>query len=339
MADMNAEHGPIPLDHIDHFPDALIGAEPGQILEIFPNPTLITIAGEEERPLWVTTLLHGNETTSFYVLRALADRYRTTPPPRSLTIFVGNVRAMAAGVRHLPDQPDFNRIWAEGSGPYHDLVHQVCEIARQQNPFASIDIHNNSGSNPHYGCVNALRPADLHLATMFADLGVFYRNPPTTQSIAFSNFCPAATVECGTSGDQQGIERAIALVEQALRLDGFPPAPPPPGTVRLYHTLASVVIDPDCSFGFDDPAAGLNLRADLEDFNFSNLPADTLWATASCPQDALRVIDEHGHDLTDEFFTCDGNEIRSTRAVTPAMITHDIDVIRQDCLCYLMEPI
>ena len=58
---MNAEHGPIPLDHIDYFPDALIGAEPSQILDIFPHPTLITIAGEEERPLWVTTLLHGAE--------------------------------------------------------------------------------------------------------------------------------------------------------------------------------------------------------------------------------------------------------------------------------------
>ncbi|MEM8694642.1 MAG: M14 family metallopeptidase [Pseudomonadota bacterium] len=324
---------------MNYLPAALIGAEPTDILGIFPNPTLITLTGESGPPVWLTTLLHGNETTSFYVLRALAERYGNAPPPRSLTIFVGNVQATAAGIRYLPDQPDFNRIWAEGDGPYHDLVRIVADTARSQNPFASIDIHNNSGNNPHYGCINALRPADLHLAAMFAGLGVYYRNPSTTQSIAFSSFCPAVTVECGKSGDAAGIARAVDLVERIMHLDSFPETAPASDAVRLYHTLGSVVIGPDCDFAFGGNAADLNLRPDLEALNFADLPADTPWATARSPQRALTVVDEHGHDLTAQFFAFDGNAIRLRRSATPAMITRDPDVIRQDCLCYLMEPL
>lgn len=327
------------LDRLDYLPASLSGAEPADLLGIFPNPTLITLAGERGPPLWLTTVLHGNETTSFYVLRALAEKYRDRPLPRSLTIFVGNVRAVAAGVRHLPDQPDFNRIWAAGGSGYHRLVHEVVQTARAQCPFASIDIHNNSGNNPHYGCVTALRPADLHLAAMFANLGVHYSNPSTTQSIAFSQFCPAVTVECGQSGDQAGVERALDLVERTLNLDAFPKTVPLPGALRLYRTLGSVLIDPDCTFAFGDGAGELSLRPDLEALNFCGMESGARWATTECLHMPLRVVDEHGHDLTAQFFGKAGHEIRLTRSVTPAMITHDPEIIRQDCLCYLMEPL
>ncbi|WP_299323756.1 M14 family metallopeptidase [Parasphingopyxis sp.] len=339
MADMTRAAEPLKLDRLDHFPDKLLGAEPCDILGVFPNPTLITLAGEAGPPLWVTTLLHGNETTSFYVLRALAAKYRDRPPPRNLSVFVGNVEATAAGVRYLPGQQDFNRIWADGHSPYHRLVHDVAEIARAECPFASIDIHNNSGTNPHYGCVNALRPADLNLAAMFAPLGVYYRNPATTQSIAFSSFCPAVTVECGRSGDEAGIARAIDFVERTMRLDRFPDAPPSADTVRLYHTLGSVLIDPECDFAFGGDTMPLNLRSDLERLNFTDLPADTPWANVHHPVSPLRVVDEHGNDLTAQFFRRDGDTIRLRCPATPAMVTQDRTVIRQDCLCYLMEPL
>ncbi|MGJ8537718.1 MAG: M14 family metallopeptidase [Parasphingopyxis sp.] len=330
---------PYTLDRLDCLPAGLIGAEPADILSIFPNPALITLAGERGPPLWLTTLLHGNETTSFFVLRALAEKYRHRPLPRSLTIFVGNVRATAAGVRHLPDQPDFNRIWAEGDTACHHLVREVVQEARTQCPFASIDIHNNSGNNPHYGCVNVRRPADLHLAAMFASLGVYYRNPSTTQSIAFSQFCPSVTVECGQSGDRAGIERALDLVERVLHLESFPETAPLPGAVRLYRTLGSVLVDPECDFAFGEHGAALNLRPDLEALNFSELNPGTKWATTELSRTPLRVVDEHDHDLTSEFFARTGGDIRLARSATPAMITHDPDIIRQDCLCYLMEPL
>jgi hypothetical protein len=44
-----------------------------------------------------------------YCCRSLrADGYDL---PRSLSLFVGNTAAAEQGVRHLPEQPDYNRVW------------------------------------------------------------------------------------------------------------------------------------------------------------------------------------------------------------------------------------
>ena len=48
--------------------------------------------------------------------------------PRSLSLFVGNTAAAAEGLRHLLDQPDYNRVWpgCETAGtPEHDLMREV----------------------------------------------------------------------------------------------------------------------------------------------------------------------------------------------------------------------
>ncbi len=328
---------PIRLDRLDHIPTSLIGSEPEAILDSLPHPSVITLAGDRGPPLWLSLLLHGNETSSFHVLRMLAERYRDRPPPRDLSIFVGNVRATAAGKRFLPGQPDFNRIWSDGESPYHALVREVTEIAREQNPFASVDIHNNSGRNPHYGCVNALRPADLHLAAMFDQLGVYYRTPSSTQSIAFSAFCPAVTIECGKTGDHDGHMHALDFIDRVLDLDRFPDTAPTKDALKLYHTVGSMIVDPDASIAFAPDEADVVLDEGLEALNFVDLQAGAYLARAGSPRSPIAVIDEQGHDLTDLFFDVDDGRISLKRPATPAMITRDLDIVKQDCLGYLME--
>lgn len=331
---------PPALHQIDAIPADIAGIGPRELHEILPGPTLIRLAGERPEPLFISTLLHGNETTSFEVLQHLQRAFEAHRPLRSLLIFIGNVAAAAQGKRFLDGQPDFNRIWAHGTGPWHSLAEQVLAIARQEGVFASIDIHNNTGDNPIYGCVNALRPADLHLAETFAPLGVFYLNPATTQSIAFSRLCPSITVECGQSGNAAGRKAAIRLVEHAMRLSAFPKAPPQQEKLQLYETVGRVLVDPATPLRFGGTGPGLSLPADLERCNFTYLAAGTVFGElaewAGCP---LTVCDEHDSDLTGEFLRLDGRTIRLTQAVTPAMITTNTDVIRQDCLCYLMKPI
>lgn len=331
----------LPFDRYDCLPATLADIGPRDVRRVFPRPALVEIAGVQERPLFVSTLLHGNETTSYFVLQALAERYAAAPPPRSLIIFIGNVEAAEAGLRHLPGAPDFNRVWAgPGSGKRHaahDLVAAVTAEARAANPFASIDIHNNSGRNPYYGCVNALRPADRHLAALFSDICVYYRNPPTTQSIAFEPFCPAITIECGQSGDADGIERAIALVERAMRLEDFPDAPPDGGAQRLYETVGAIVIDPAASISFGEPGGDIVLRADIETLNFADLAPGEIWAPSIRDAHALCVVDEHGDAITERFLEPRNGGLAITGPITPAMLTRDPAIIRSDCLGYFMR--
>jgi hypothetical protein len=53
----------------------------------------------------------------------------------------------------------------------------------------------------------------------------------------------------------------------------------------------------------------------------------------------LQALDEHGEDIGDRLFDYRQDEIKLRRPLMPAMLTRDERVIRQDCLCYLMERI
>lgn len=328
------------LDQLDQLPPALATISVREIRSVFPNPTLIHVAGELDPPLFISTLLHGNETTSFRVLQWLEETLRGGRPRRSLMIFVGNVAAAEAGVRLLDGEPDFNRIWAHGDTPHHRLAQEVLAFARQRGLFASIDVHNNTGRNPVYGCVNALRPEDLHLAASFAPIGVYYLNPPTTQSIAFSHLAPAITLECGQVGDPDGAAAAMALIEHVMSLDGFPSNPPQTGALELFETVGRVLIDPETEVSFGPSSQStLRLRADLEDLNFQRVDTGDVWATTDADELGLCVVDEHGVDITSAFFRREADRIKLRQRVVPAMVTADEAIIRQDCLCYLMKPL
>lgn len=204
-------------------------------------------------------------------------------------------------------------------------------------PFASIDIHNNTGMNPHYGCVNALTPATLHLAALFSRVVVYFTRPLGVQSMAMSKLCPAVTVECGKAGSTAGDEHAASLVDAALRLEHFPAHPPPPEDLAVHHTVATVKIPPDLSFGFDEAGVDLCLPRTLERWNFVDLPAGTAWGRLREGAPAPEVIAEDGGAVFAEYFEVADGVLRLRRPVTPAMLTLDARVVRQDCLCYLME--
>ena len=331
---------PLKLNQFDQLPSQLADIDVREIRTVFPNPALIHIQGELDPPVFVSTLLHGNETTSFSVLQFLQQKVGTETPRRSLMIFVGNVAATESGTRLIEGEPDFNRIWAPGDTEHHALAAEVLSIARTRGIFASIDIHNNTGRNPVYGCINSLRPQDLYLAAAFAPLGVYYLNPPTTQSIAFSHLGPAITLECGQAGDKDGLAAAIKLIDHVLELGEFPAAAPAAGSLELFETVGRVLVAPDMKISFGaSTSADLVFRPNLEDLNFQNIERGSVWATNTHIENGLKVVDEHGRDLTDHFFHRAKNDIILDQSIVPAMITSDTEIIRQDCLCYLMKPL
>jgi succinylglutamate desuccinylase len=269
-------------------------------------------------------------------------RPHARPLPRSLSLFVGNVAAAAHGQRRLDGQPDYNRVWpgAERTGlPEHALMREVVEQMRVRNVFASVDIHNNTGLNPHYGCINRLDRHALHLATLFSRIVVFFQRPLGVQSMAFAQLCPAVTLECGKTGERSAAEHAAAFVDAALHLDHFPEQPVALHDVVLYRTVGIVKVSDAVSFGFDRAQVDVTFERNLDHMNFRELDSGTRIARvrAGCIQ-PLEVYDEAGLAVAGQYFEVIGTELRTRCRVVPAMLTLDERVIRQDCLCYLMEP-
>lgn len=78
----------------------------------------------------------------------------------------------------------------------------------------------------------------------------------------------------------------------------------------------------------------------LDHMNFRDLPAGTRLAELSTAKKyPLDVWAEDGSHVADLYLERAGTELRLKRSATPSMLTLDKRVIRQDCLCYLMERI
>lgn len=327
------------LRRLTDLPPGFLDAASEQLEELLGGPTLIHLPGLRDRPLFVSILLHGNEITGLEAVQALLRPYLGRPLPRALSIFVGNVAAARARQRRLDGQPDYNRIWPGGSHQDSDearVIAEVVEEMRQRRVFASLDIHNNTGRNPFYACVNRLDGPYLYLASLFSHTVVYFTAPRGVQSMAMAELCPAVTVECGQPGSPLAAEHARTFIDAALHLREIPAHPA--AALDVFHTVAIVRVPPQVSFGFGAVAADLLLEEDLEQLNFRELPVGTVFGRVPAGRDGrLWVEDAQGAEVTDQFFALEEGELRLTRRVMPSMLTHDTRVIRQDCLCYLME--
>jgi len=337
------------LQEFDALPPGLLELETHQLADRLGGPTLIHLPGERQPALFLSVLLHGNETVGWEALRALLKqrlhRFGALRLPRALSIFIGNVAAAAAGVRHLPDQPDYNRVWPGSElppSPLHDLMRQVTDILRARGLFASLDLHNNTGINPHYAGINRLDNQTLHLASLFSRISMYFRRPKGLQAMAMGEFCPAVTLECGKVGDRHGLDHARDYIDACLHLSALSQHTVPPHDIDLFHTVARVEVPPDQDFAFPPARAGLLFSPDLERLNFRELPRGTAFgqvfpASQAAPRAWLDVRDEQGSDVYARFFEVVDGELRLRTSVMPSMLTRDEMVIRQDCLGYLME--
>jgi hypothetical protein len=328
------------LEVLQNVPDGLLEVAPAELHRVLPGPTLIHVPGLRPEPLFVAVLLHGNETTGFRALQEVLRHYGGRRLPRALSFFVGNVAAARHNLRRLDHEPDYNRVWPGSELPVHPLHGVMATVVaemRARRVFASLDIHNNTGLNPHYGCVNRVTAPFLHLARVFSRTVVYFERPLGVQSAAFAPLCPAVTVECGKPGIPENAVHAAEFIDACLHLSHFPDHPVPKQDIDLYHTVATVTVPRVVDFCIGPGDAEVRFDDDLESLNFRDLPAGWPLARVRGPGLKLHVSDEHGHDVTAQFLGVEGDELVLRRAVTPAMLTRDVRVIRQDCLCYLME--
>lgn len=332
------------LNEIEALPEGLLQLDASQLHEHLGGPTLIHLQGRRSPPLFVSVLMHGNETTGWDAVRRVLSRYMLADGPdlpRSLSLFIANTAAAAEGMRHLPDQPDYNRVWPgaeDAHGDEADTMRAVVDSMAARGLFAAVDLHNNTGLNPHYGCVNVLEHASLHLASLFSRTVVYFIRPRGVASMAMTELGPSVTLECGKVGHENGTSHAAEYVDACLHLAELPQHPVPAHDIDLFHTVAIVRVPPDVAFGFGDNGYALDFTADLDRLNFRELPVGTSFGRVNNGQAMpLDVRDEGDQYVAEQYFKVEQGQLQTRLPVMPSMLTRDITVIRQDCLCYLME--
>jgi succinylglutamate desuccinylase len=331
------------IKQLDYLPEEIYDIDTDELVTVLPEPTLIHLAGKAPEPLFISVLLHGNEPTGFLAIQALLSAYRDKPLPRSLSIFFGNVSAAEHGERHLAQQPDFNRIWPGTFYPECEqtmMAKDIVNIMKRKKVFASIDVHNNTGLNPHYACINKLDNKFLQLANLFGRLTVYFTRPKGVQSSAFAEICPAVTLECGRPDQPYGVEHAYNFIESCMHLHEIPDKPVHHQDIDLFHTVAQVKMLDGTDFSFTDTQAPLVLDDSLEKLNFTEISPGTRFGIMDGQQGLpLIAFNESGQEVTDRYFSIENNQLQVIRSTMPSMLTLDEQVIKQDCLCYLMERI
>jgi hypothetical protein len=143
---------------------------------------------------------------------------------------------------------------------------------------------------------------------------------------------------------------AARFLAGCLHLAEFPAHAPREADIDLYHSVARVKVREEVSFHIETPqesdpdrgaaggscAAELVFDARLDHRNFLELEAGAVFGHTRHPM-PLEARDEAGRDVSRVFFDTQGGRLRLARPAMPAMLTLDEQVVRQDCLCYLME--
>lgn len=325
------------------FPDALLTVPSTELWRHLPGPTLFDLPGRAGAPLFLSVLLHGNEDTGWKAVQSVMAHFRGRMLPRPLLLFVGNIAAARARVRTLPTQNDYNRTWPgalDVSSPEAKMMSEIVALVAERRPFASIDIHNNTGHNPHYACISRLDDAFLHLARLFTRTVVYFEKPVGVQCAALAWHCAAVTVECGRVGGEAGTAHAADFVTAALQLSEFPSQAVPEGDIDLLQTYAIVKVPREASYSFDAAMADFRFRQDIDELNFADLaPGAVFGRLGPGTSRRLTVLPGDGIVDVDDYFAYEQGEIRLQRAAVPAMLTRDKDAVRLDCLCYLMHRI
>lgn len=344
----------ITLTQLTSLPEGLLQHEASEIHQMLEGPTLIHLEGRRPEPLFVSVLMHGNETVGWEAVRHLLPQFSVAGGrrelPRSLSLFIANVSAAAEGVRALEGQPDYNRVWpgcemvsdeiqqSETRMPEQDLMSKVIDIMRDKKVFASIDVHNNTGINPHYACVNIVREDFLRLATLFSRTVVFFTDPCQVASMAMAKLCPSVTLECGKVGQKYGVEHAAEYLDACLHLQTLDGHAVAEQDIDLFHTVATVKVPENISFGFEESDVELQFSRAIEQLNFREIHAGTYFASVSGLQRIpLDIYCEHKKVDPQTFFDFQDQDVVFNKSVMPSMLTLNKEVIRQDCLCYLME--
>lgn len=313
-----------------------------ELHDVLGGPTLIHLQHGKGRPLFVSTLLHGNEHSGFLVLQKWFRRVinESFTFKRPIIFFIGNTLAARTSKRKCDNESDFNRVWKGTDCELGNIAGEVLSYVQKERPLAAIDIHNNSGKNPFYTCVNKVDKQSLWLARFFSEKIIFFTDPCEILANNFLKFCPAITIEAGKSRDPEGMKCLedrlgpffdlikIGEDRDLSRYDVLKAH----GRIRL--TKCATV-----DFLFDESSTKeFSFPQDVENFNFELLKMGEVLCYCKSPA-KLSVITESGEDVSNEFFEFLDRKVVVKKPFIPTMITTDITILKDDCFAYIMAEV
>ncbi len=334
------------IKQLNSLPDGLLELTADKLYTKIDNHTLVHLNGKVQRPIFISILQHGDEYTGWDALKDYLNNHQHQLP-RSMTILFGNIQAARFNVRQLDNQPDFNRSWPSYlnlNDPTANTMREVTDLMKLRKPFASVDIHNNSGRNPHYSGINSLDQEFLNLASLFSDTMIYFTSPVGIQSAAFAEFCPSVTVECGLSGASDGTEQTHTFLELLFNQYNLKNVPGILEHQRVFKIHATVKIKPEIDISFEQDNIDLELVKDLDVLNFHQIQSGEVFGKLNKQLFDNQVMpfvvtDKNNNIITDEYFKLADGKVCCKSSFVPAMITQNIQAIRHDCLCYIMQPI
>jgi len=131
----------------------------------------------------------------------------------------------------------------------------------------------------------------------------------------------------------------VEYIDACLHLSEYPVHGVAAHDIDLFHTVAVVKVPPHLSIGLEGEVADFCLPAEVDHLNFRELAPGTVlgFLRQGAINAALAVTNEAGEDVGERYFSVEESTIKTRTAVMPSMLTMDTKIIRQDCLCYLME--
>ena len=334
------------LKILKHIPQGFLQTTPRDITKVLQGPTLLHLEGKLKKPLFISLLLHGNEFSGLLIAQKLLREYRHKPLLRSVLIFIGNPAGCAQGLRKLNKQKDLNRIWRRGGhdarSPEHLMARELLQYIKAQNIYSAVDIHNNTGVSPIYGCINKKNLLFVRLAQTFSNKVVYFTRPDSVLSIALSKISPALVIECGLPGNKAGVMAGLRCLKRLLSADQKWQK----STLKVpyvHHTYGKLCLTPGAvvSFSLRGGKKGnphLSLTGRFDKLNFQELKPGFILGKIHTPG-KIKLINEKGANIFHKVFSVIDNQWIVKSSFIPAMFTKDIAIAKSDCLGYVMRKI
>lgn len=327
--------------------DKFLSTDVSQLKKAFGETGILEIKGQLDPPLFISILQHGNEHTGYTALKDFLKKNlnRQGLLPRGIHLFLGNLEAAAAGLRRLPQGLDYNRLWGEqdGRGDTYHLIQAVKDYILTKPHLAAIDIHNNTGRNPPYGCISHSRMENQLLASRFASRCLYFEEPSTAQTPSLQGELPAITLECGQSNEPYGLAAVARLLASLMKPEPFFHNGPFVSACVYYKNVARILLAEGARVGFSDinhpPQHHDVIFPDhFEEFNFQYLPRHFPLARLGAKGAGCLTGEVYEPGLGELLYEQDGM-VRLNSPLIPIMLTTDPVILSQDCVGYFLKTI